>query len=486
MIERRAIQCIALGVAAFLLVAPSAAFGQQIFADDFAAYVEGTGQPDLLAVWPLDGCDSGKIENDGTHVWSVPNSIAQAKGDFGFVGARHRHDLTPAEIQGAAVVNDPNANVIYGTDANPLILEYYIDLGTQGWWRHNRFMEITCGTDRAPTPMIDVTCPEDGSFRRYIDPAGDSQVHASIAVGVIAARDPNPCHTLATNDNQHQVYRLVVYGGGPDPAASGRSWHILQNYPNLGDDLRICQRINRIKIYIKSTTVDVEMTSRYNPGTGACDSSTTYNVTIPRFYFGPFNSLVMGGIVVEDAVPPEPACWREDSSGASIPSTTYKNWIDNIELTGGEAGFEEEPCGVPIPPGACCLPNGTCQDNVDFDTCTETLNGEFNGPASTCAASSCCLDPVFDAVGGGVNGDEPDGAVDQQDFGYFQTCITGPTDPDNVFDVLPDKCRCMDLTSNTPGVSDNAIDQNEFGIFQICSTGPSPGTPVDPACDDVP
>ncbi len=483
MIERHALRWIGRAVLTLPAVVPSAAFGQNIFSDDFAAYVEGAGQPDLLAVWPLDGCDSGKIENDGTHVWSIPNSIAQAKGDFGFVGARHRHDLTPAEIQGAAVVNDANANVIYGTDANPLTLDYYLDVGSQGWWRHNRFMEITCGADRAPTPMIGVTCPEDGTtFRRYLNPAGDGQVHASIAVGVISAADTNPCHTLATNDEQHQVYRLVVYGGGPDPGAGNESWHILQNYPNLGDDVHICQRNNRIKIYIKTSTVDVELTSRYNTSTGACDSSTTYNVTIPRLYFGPFNSLVMGGIPDEEFG----GCWREGSPGASIPSTTYKNWIDNVELAGGEAFLEPESCTITVPPGACCLPNGECQDDVEADACTETLNGEFQGAGSTCATSSCCLDPVFDTLGGGINGDEPDGAIDQQDFGYFQTCITGPTDPDDVFETLPDKCRCMDITSNTIGVPDGAIDQNEFGIFQVCATGPTPGTPVDPACDDLP
>ena len=96
-----------------------------------------------------------------------------------------------------------------------------------------------------------------------------------------------------------------------------------------------------------------------------------------------------------------------------------------------------------------------------------------------------CNDPVFDVVGGGENGDEPDGAVDAQDFGIFQTCHTGPGDPGGVFDSLSDACKCMDITG-AAGVSDRAISQDDFGVFQLCATGPTPATPASPTCDDLP
>lgn len=38
--------------------------------------------------------------------------------------------------------------------------------------------------------------------------------------------------------------------------------------------------------------------------------------------------------------------------------------------------------------GACCLPNGTCQEGVTQGTCT-SLQGTFQGPNSTCAGANC-------------------------------------------------------------------------------------------------
>jgi hypothetical protein len=94
-----------------------------------------------------------------------------------------------------------------------------------------------------------------------------------------------------------------------------------------------------------------------------------------------------------------------------------------------------------------------------------------------------CNDPVFDVAGGGPNGDQPDGAVDQQDFGVFQSCFTGAGDPGGVFASLPQHCKCMDLTGNA-GVPDGAISQDDFGRFENCATGPAPLNPVNPNCDN--
>lgn len=96
-----------------------------------------------------------------------------------------------------------------------------------------------------------------------------------------------------------------------------------------------------------------------------------------------------------------------------------------------------------------------------------------------------CKNPVFDVVGGGANGQDSDGAVDAQDFGVFQTCITGAGDPAGVFNSLPDVCKCMDVTGPA-GAPDKAISQDDFGIFQRCATGPTPATPVNPNCDNLP
>ncbi len=129
-----------------------------------------------------------------------------------------------------------------------------------------------------------------------------------------------------------------------------------------------------------------------------------------------------------------------------------------------------------------CQPETDCTNDLDDDG--DTLV-DCDDPDCDADPACQCLDPVFDVVGGGPLGDQPDGAVAQDDFGVFQTCITGIGDPEGLFDSLPFVCKCMDLTGNS-GVPDNAIAQDDFGFFQVCATGPRPGTLVDPACDDVP
>ncbi len=109
-------------------------------------------------------------------------------------------------------------------------------------------------------------------------------------------------------------------------------------------------------------------------------------------------------------------------------------------------------------------------DNTVWVDHVEVLEGAVG--VEPCAQ----FNPVFDQVGGGISGEDPDGAVDQQDFGVFQACATGPTPPAGMFDALSDDCKCLDVTD------DEAIDQADFGFFQRCISGT--GNPADPACDD--
>jgi hypothetical protein len=101
------------------------------------------------------------------------------------------------------------------------------------------------------------------------------------------------------------------------------------------------------------------------------------------------------------------------------------------------------------------------------------------------ADPSPCHNPVFDVAGAGPQGDQPDGAVDQEDFAVYQACFTGAGDPGGVFAGLSQVCKCMDVTGNA-GVPDQAISQDDFGRFEQCATGPSPSSPVNPNCDDAP
>jgi hypothetical protein len=62
-----------------------------------------------------------------------------------------------------------------------------------------------------------------------------------------------------------------------------------------------------------------------------------------------------------------------------------------------------------------------------------------------------------------------DSDVDQSDFGLFQACLTGPTNPQ-----IAAPCRLADLND------DNVIDQNDLTILRGCASGP--GILADPSC----
>ncbi|MBI4578639.1 MAG: hypothetical protein HY718_03000 [Planctomycetes bacterium] len=101
-----------------------------------------------------------------------------------------------------------------------------------------------------------------------------------------------------------------------------------------------------------------------------------------------------------------------------------------------------------------------------------------------CAPTPACQcdNPVYDVTGGGPAGDEPDGAVDMEDFAAFQRCLTIGG---GLFADLPQVCKCMDK-SGPSGTPDQVIDANDFTVFANCATGPAPAAPVDPDCDGPP
>lgn len=466
----------------------------QIFQDTFDSYPQGWWPPAFLAVWPDDGCANVKIhDGDGIHIWSPPNSALQARDpvDDHAVAVRHRHEFTAAELQGAAAAQ-PGASAVQGTDANPLHFEYFVDLDYDGWFWHNRFMEMTCSTDRAPTPMTWTTCPENGKTRRYLDPNGDGQVHGSIAVGVVAMTDTTPCGTLGQGDEKHEVDHLVVY--------DGRYWRILEDYPTDGDSLPLCNRWNRIYVDIRTSEIDIRIVSRYNTATGNCDADPKLDktVTIPREYLGPFTAIVMGGVVDEQSIgqcvssvcdgganhggacttdtdcPPATGCIEEGSPGTDVQHNHYRDWLDNVTVQGGAADVYADPCPDIQVFGACCVRTGwgwgTCSITTQ-DDCENNLGGTYLGNGTGCGTNNenCdfCPDPFADT--------DRDLDVDQQDFGVFQACVTGQGAT-----TLDPNCECLDRDND--GAGDGDVDQDDWGTFEACASGPD--VPADPTCGD--
>jgi hypothetical protein len=66
---------------------------------------------------------------------------------------------------------------------------------------------------------------------------------------------------------------------------------------------------------------------------------------------------------------------------------------------------------------------------------------------------------------------DEDGDVDNDDFGHFQGCSTGPA-------LVPPADACYDADLDR----DFDVDQEDFGIFQVCLTGPDGD--IDPSCAD--
>ena len=77
-----------------------------------------------------------------------------------------------------------------------------------------------------------------------------------------------------------------------------------------------------------------------------------------------------------------------------------------------------------------------------------------------------CNDPFADADG--------DGDVDQEDFGSWQVCSTGPDGG------MLAGCECFDRDNN--GAGDGDVDLDDLDAFEACASGP--GIPANDTCDE--
>lgn len=139
------------------------------------------------------------------------------------------------------------------------------------------------------------------------------------------------------------------------------------------------------------------------------------------------------------------------------------------------------------PPGACCLPDLTCEQLERTDC--EALNGEYRGNLTYCDDPDifCCPHPFADV--------DLDYDVDQDDFGVFQACYTSdyPDDPDPAPPPLSGICLCLNRNLDEPY---DDVDGEDLEEFEKCATGPGitfdpedestwPGYGTEDACEGV-
>lgn len=422
-----------------------------IFQDPFDTYPTGflsvVSDPDgagpLPPVWAQDGCDDGKVATANPN--SAPNAVTDYKDGTTDkrLAVRNRHDLTPDEIQAAKVVNSVEANCVDGTDENPLVLYFAIYLGTKAspyYYRLNRYMEITCGTDRAPTPTLATFCST--KTLNHLIPGGDGEIHGSIAVGQLAFIDPNPCDEGV---QQQLSYRLTVF--------DGQSWRELKT-----ENIHTCANYNFITLTIRTDTIEVKLNTTYN-GTDCEGPRQDLIATLDRVYRGPFTALVMGGIPNETSG----GCWNENNDPGYFEKATV---LDDVLLLDGEANYVPNPCQTI---GACCYDDAgggpmLCIETTP-DDCANTYNGTYSGALTSCETVKCCHDPFADYDG--------DGDVDQADFAALQACFTGQAGG------LLAGCGCFDR--DNAGAGDKDIDSDDWSLFELCASGP--GIPANAACE---
>jgi len=444
-------------------------------------------------------------------VWSEPygGRIYNGGNENGEAGQNQM------DLRGAinAAYGDTEIN---GTDASPLILEFWMGSKTQdasSLTGSNGYMELAltdeinpprdpAASDQAPTDFVEVgvddgtgcvdcyhACPGpeysvhvpwlticQQEFRRtgvsYSNcPPLDTNVRPVIAIGALSFLDPDPCHCNTPSAQKPRNEHLSFY--------DGLKWRILRSGmfekldPADSDTFLYSNKVNFVKIWIKTNTFDIAHWAHYanNPPPKPDDVYSTAK-DIPREYLGPFNVLRSGVGVGCELNESTYSCKqpvngyrpihmgggsRCDGGGYQESGANFVA-IDNIELKGG--------VGASTQTGACCIPDdGSCVDDTLQSDCETTLGGAWRGIGSTCANEVCCVDPFAD--------DDGDDDVDQADFGAWQACFSGSGN------AYPTGCECFDRHPATP---DGDVDGDDFTVFMNCWSGPS--VAVNPACDD--
>ncbi len=298
-------------------------------------------------------------------------------------------------------------------------------------------------------PNYPVICRQDPRPAGCADPS-TAPVLPVIAAGFVAFLDQNPCHPEGT-DHWPRTDRLAFF--------DGRVWHTLHkglfpdpggSEPAPGDFLIVSgNTVHRVRVTLKSTTAIVELRVGSPVVLSRCE--------IPLAYVGPFSTVLMGyqmpceltggtwdcngAFDCNGPCGPTQTCCVSGSPGGGTVA------VDDIAIYGGQ-GFGDA--------GACCfqnVPDYTCEIKYPGDC--QVLGGTFKGSGTTCEdPTTACCPPVR------VDHDQ-DGDVDQMDFGWFQTCLSGQQIAPPTFG-----CRCADLDQQ------NDVDQTDFDLFQTCLSGP--------------
>lgn len=276
-------------------------------------------------------------------------------------------------------------------------------------------------------------------------PLDEERVWASLAFGMLAQTDRNPCD-LETGKKPTQYHAATF---------DGNRWTDLRtNIFGATNDFNYNWGQAYFELIIKSEEYIVRLIT---PKSYAERTQSVLNeATVPRQYLGAFNKVSMGTGPGCQVDPETGACLGDPGPWVYMQEDSGLGWhvayIDRIVVVGGEPSSTV---------GACCLPNGSCQELIQSEC--EGLGGVYQGFGISCDDVACCAIPFAD--------DDGDGDVDQADFGAFQKCFAGSFEP------VPVQCSCFDRND------DGFIDQDDFTAFFNCWSGPA--IPADPGCEGL-
>ncbi len=477
--------------------------GPFIFCEDFDQYCANApayptrcdmnAPPDntpFYANWTYNGCgEPMRLQNDkktdGTSLYAdTPPYTARYYGSEQdmkwYDPSRFTHDLTP-DISAI----DPAMTAANGTDAEPLTLSFKYHFHNTGMqYYQNCYLELSLNDERAPTDYalsencsqtpgcgssfgFPIICQQDNALAALAGcPPKSTTPRASLAVGVLAYLDVNPCHCDEPVAHAGQNWHLVFFDGL-------QWWTLKSNRPTTGGgdvvplnggpmpppqgikvpgDFGLVNKVNAVRMTVKSTTVRVELEAVQFATVGSTEYK--YNVShwqeIPRQYLGPFNRLSLGTGKGCELDPVTGQCKATSQPGCLWANVQGGNHdMDSILLTGQNLTRIE---------GACCVPDAGCA-NLSESECVAG-GGTYLGDGTVCATAggACCPVPFADR--------DRDGDVDANDFGAFQRCYTGP------HGGVPDDCLCYNRNA------DDGIDGDDFAKFANCATGAD--VPFDP------
>ncbi len=421
-----------------------------VFCEDFDGYPDGMA---FYNAWTPTGDVTGfcgsPLGLDTDYASSPPLSAkmnTQEHGDFGY------------SVNGISdsirVALGPEYSSVIGTDLNPLVLELVMNGQSNAKAPFdNTFLTLAYGSAFAPTDWAwsdwcgcmppplkrwPVICQQE-SPAAACPPIASAPPTAAIAVGFLAYLDSNPCHcgepVFQSPFNEHLSF------------FDGRKWYKLRAglFPGSGD-FRLRAYEHRIKLTIKSSSIKVEMTCPHTGEYSWCE--------IPGEYHGPFDTMAAGFHKACRLNTGEWSC-RDDPTcdyTVGVPNGGVARY-DNIVLHGGACYTA---------PGACCKQDTTCSLTPGPCECA-SAGGEFAGPGTACGEVACCPPQPGDH--------DLDTDVDQEDFGWFQGCLSGLDIPAA---TIP--CLCGDFDG------DGDVDGGDVSAFVGCMRGPD--IPADPACAD--